>query len=129
MRVPTVMRRCAIPVILSTLAIVPAHAHHSSVPWYDLNADQITVTGVVKEFQFINPHVYVIIDVTGDDGTVQEWRLESTSRNRMVRIGWTEDSIKPGQTVTATGFPAWKGNGVDTEEIVVDDGALVWRRE
>ena len=129
MGVPAIMRPFVIPVVLSAWAIGPAHAHHSSVPWYDLNADQITVTGVVKEFQFINPHVHVIIDVTSADGTVEEWRLESTSRNRMVRIGWTEESIKPGQTVTATGFPAWKGNGIDTEEIIVDDGALVWRRE
>ena len=129
MRIPAIATPFPIPVILAALAVAPVQAHHSSVPWYDLNADQITVTGVVREFQFINPHVYIIIDVTGPDGAVEEWRLESTSRNRMVRTGWTEDSIKPGQTVTATGFPAWEGNGVDTEEIIVDHGALVWRRE
>lgn len=104
-------------------------AHHSSVPWYDLQADQITVTGVVTEFQFINPHVYIIVDVTNADGTVEEWKLESTSKNRLLRVGWTEDSVKVGQTVTATGFPAWKGNGIDTEEIVVEDGDLVWGRD
>jgi len=106
----------------------PAFGHHSSIPWYDLQADQITVTGVVKEFQFVNPHVYVIIDVTNADGTVEEWKIESTSRNRLIRIGWTEDSVKVGQTITATGFPAWNGNGVDSEEIVVEDTGLVWGR-
>ena len=105
-----------------------AFAHHSSIPWYDLQADQITVTGVVKEFQFVNPHVYIIVDVTTADGTVEEWKIESTSRNRLLRIGWTQDSVKAGQTITATGFPAWKGNGVDSEEIVVEDTGLVWGR-
>lgn len=129
MRMSVLARIAAVPIFLAAPAVVPAQAHHSSVPWYDLNADQITVTGVVREFQFINPHVYIIIDVTGAEGQVEEWRLESTSRNRMMRAGWNEDSVKPGQTVTATGFPAWKGNGVDTEEIIVDDGAMVWKRQ
>ena len=116
-------------ILVSALLIGPAYAHHSSVPWYNLQADPITVTGVVKEFRFINPHVYIIVDVTGPDGTVEEWKLESTSKNRLLRMGWTEDSIQVGQTVTASGFPAWKGNGVDTEEIIVEDGSLVWRRD
>ena len=105
------------------------YAHHSSVPWYDLQTDQITVTGTVKEFQFINPHVYIIVDVVNEDGTVEEWKLESTSKNRLIRVGWTEDSIQVGQSVTATGFPAWTGNGIDTEEIVVESGALIWGRD
>ena len=121
------MRKLTIAAVGIFLA-AKSHAHHSSLPWYDVNADQITVTGVVKEFQFINPHVYVIIDVTNDDGTIEEWRLESTSRNRLIRIGWTEETIGVGQLVTATGFPAWEGNGIDTEEIIVGDGELVWRR-
>ena len=103
-------------------------AHHSSIPWYDLDADQISVTGVVTEFQFINPHVFIILDVTNADGSIEEWRIESTSRNRLIRQGWTENMIRPGQVVTATGFPARKGNGIDGERIVVDDGALIWER-
>ena len=103
-------------------------AHHSSIPWYDLQADQITVTGVVTEFQFINPHVYIILDVEKVDGTVEEWRIEGTSKNRLIRVGWTEDSIRVGQTLTATGFPARRGNGIDTEKIVLEDGSLEWGR-
>jgi len=114
-------------VVLASLSAA-ASAHHSSIPWYDLDADQICVTGTVKEFQFINPHVYLLLAVTTADGAVEEWKIESTSRNRLVRVGWTADSIKIGQTVTATGFPAWKGNGIDSERIVVEDGALVWER-
>jgi hypothetical protein len=112
----------------AALATAGAQAHHSSVPWYDLEADQISVTGVVTEFQFINPHVYVILDVVNADGTVEEWKIESTSKNRLIRIGWSEDSIRVGQTVTATGFPARQGNGIDSEKIVVEDGSLEWER-
>jgi hypothetical protein len=103
-------------------------AHHSSVPWYDLEADQISVTGVVTEFQFINPHVYIMLDVTRADGTVEAWRIESTSKNRLIRTGWSEDTIRVGQTLTATGFPARQGNGIDSEKIVAADGSLEWSR-
>lgn len=112
-------------VLLSSGSVV---AHHSSVPWYDLEANQISVTGVVTEFQFINPHVYIMLDVKKADGTVEEWRIESTSKNRLIRAGWTADSIQLGQTVTATGFPARQGNGIDSEKIVVEDGLLEWGR-
>ena len=121
--------KAAVPAILGLmLAAGNVAAHHSSVPWYDLDADQITVTGVVTEFQFINPHVYIILDVTNADGAIEQWRIESTSKNRLIRSGWTEDSIRVGQTVTATGFPARKGNGVDSEKLVVEDGTLEWER-
>lgn len=123
------MRRLSILPIACWLGFGgPSVAHHSSIPWYDLEADQITVRGVVKEFQFVNPHVYIIIDATNSDGSVEEWKIESTSRNRLIRIGWTADSVKVGQTITATGFPAWKGNGIDSERIVVEDTGLVWGR-
>jgi len=103
-------------------------AHHSSVPWYDLEADQISVTGVVTEFQFINPHVDIMLDVTRADGTVEARRIESTSKNRLIRTGWSEDTIRVGQTLTATGFPARQGNGIDSEKIVAADGSLEWSR-
>jgi hypothetical protein len=118
----------ALAFVCLVLGPVSAGAHHSSVPWYDLEADQISVTGVVTEFQFINPHVYIILDVTTAAGTVEEWKVESTSKNRLLRIGWTEDTIRVGQTVTATGFPARKGNGIDSEKIVVEDGSVEWER-
>jgi len=123
------MRSLAALAMLSLLVISGSvTAHHSSIPWYDLQADQITVTGVVTEFQFINPHVYIILDVEKVDGTVEEWRIEGTSKNRLIRVGWTEDSIRVGQTLTATGFPARRGNGIDTEKIVLEDGSLEWGR-
>jgi len=123
------MRSLTAFVIFSVLLVCGrAGAHHSSIPWYDLEADQITVTGVVTEFQFINPHVYVILDVLQADGSIEEWRIESTSKNRMIRAGWAEDSIRVGQSVTATGFPARSGNGIDSEKIVVEGGLLEWGR-
>jgi len=105
-----------------------AAAHHSSVPWYDLDAEPITISGVVTEFQFTNPHVFIFVDVTNGAGEVEQWRIEGTSRNRMIRAGWSENSIKVGQKVTATGFPARKGLGLDCEKLVVEDGVLVWER-
>lgn len=123
------MKFIASLVVLSALSLpFGARAHHSSVPWYDLEADQITVTGVVTEFQFINPHVYIMLDVENADGTTVQWKIESTSKNRLIRAGWNEDFIRVGQTLTATGFPARQGNGIDSERIVAEDGSFDWGR-
>jgi hypothetical protein len=46
----------------------------------------------------------------------------------LIRSGWTESSIAVGQTVTARGFPARNGNGIDCERLEVEGGSLVWER-
>jgi uncharacterized protein DUF6152 len=82
-------------------------AHHGTAA-YD-TSKSVTVKGTVTDFQFINPHVIVLLDVTDDKGTVQKWQGELTSPNHLVRAGWTKVSIKPGDQVTFTGYPAKSG--------------------
>ena len=99
------------------LATAGAQAHHSSVPWYDLEADQISVTGL--------PDAIPLPAQRERNRPAQQSHLAD---GRLIRIGWSEDSIRVGQTVTATGFPARQGNGIDSEKIVVEDGTLEWER-
>lgn len=82
-------------------------AHHGTAA-YD-TSKSVTVKGTVTDFQFINPHVIVLLDVTDDKGSVQKWQGELTSPNHLVRAGWTKVSIKPGDQVTVTGYPAKSG--------------------
>jgi hypothetical protein len=79
-----------------------AEAHHSISAIYD-SRQQVTVTGSVREFQFVNPHPWVGIDVASADGRVQAWRLELDNRFELVDVGMRADTLKPGDVVVATG--------------------------
>jgi hypothetical protein len=83
-------------------------AHHGTAN-YD-TTKLITVKGPVTRFQFINPHVIISMDAKDDRGSVQNWQGALTSPNRLNRAGWTKDSIKPGDVITISGFPAKSGS-------------------
>jgi hypothetical protein len=74
-----------------------AAAHHAISAVYDGTRQQ-RLEGVVAEFQFINPHPFVIVTV--DDET---WRLEMDNRFELAGIGMTAETLKPGDRVVVTG--------------------------
>jgi hypothetical protein len=76
-------------------------AHHSLSSVYD-SRQQITLTGSVREFQFVNPHPWIRIDVTSTGGT-QAWRLELDNRWELENVGMQADTFKPGDLVVASG--------------------------
>jgi uncharacterized protein DUF6152 len=84
-----------------------AMAHHGTAN-YD-TSKQITVKGTVTGFEFVNPHVQIAWDAKDDSGTTQKWEGELTSPNRLSRVGWTKSSIKPGDTITISGYPTKSG--------------------
>ena len=87
----------------------PAFAHHGSAA-YDMSKT-ITVTGAVTDFQFINPHVLISMDVKDPStGKIEKWAGELTSPNRLARDGWTKSTIKPGDVLTWTGGPSRSGS-------------------
>ena len=101
------MASFALLVGLMTVASV-AFAHHGTAN-YD-TSKTITVKGAVTDFQFINPHVIIVMDGKDETGKVQKWQGELTSPNRLSRAGWTKSSIKLGDTITISGFPTKSGS-------------------
>ena len=80
----------------------PAFAHHGAAA-YD-SSKMVTVTGTVTDFQFINPHVMIAMDVKDPStGKIEKWEGELTSPNHLERAGWTKSTIKVGDQVTMTG--------------------------
>ena len=63
----------------------------------------ITVKGTVTGFNWANPHVQIFLDVTGSNGTIEKWTVGGPSVSRMTGTGWNKDSVKAGETITATG--------------------------
>ena len=82
-------------------------AHHGQAGY---NTTQtVTVTGAVTDFQFVNPHSIVSLDVKDDKGETQAWQGELTSPNHLIRADWTATTLKPGDKVTMAGYRAKSG--------------------
>ena len=101
------MASFALLVGLMTLGSV-AFAHHGTAN-YD-TSKTVTVKGAVTDFQFINPHVLISMDGKDETGKTEKWQGELTSPNRLSRAGWTKSSVKPGDTLTISGYPSKSGS-------------------
>ncbi len=86
-----------------------AFAHHSFAVHYD-GSRTISVTGVVEEFRFRNPHGMIVLSGAGADGVTGSWKIETNSPNILRRRGWTPESIAPGDKVVIEGFPSNDGS-------------------
>src|SRR5262245_17103846 len=103
------LRTCLFAFSLLVVCASAAMSHHAFSPVYD---DQrvITITGVVTQFRFINPHAMMSMDVTDGSGKVTKWTVEFSGRLNLSNVGWTADSIKSGERVTVTGNPTHTGS-------------------
>ena len=86
---------------------VPAVAHHSAAMFDEKK--EVTVTGVVKEFQYTNPHSWLLVDVKGADGKVTTWGFEAEGPSTMMRAGIRRSDFAPGTPITITGHPMRDG--------------------
>ena len=81
-----------------------AHAHHGFGN-FDPSADLFTLEGVVTDIEFINPHSWVYLTVTGKDGNPEYWRCELRAATVLTRSGWSTDMFVDGETIAITGLP------------------------
>lgn len=96
-------------VILSFLVVAgAAWAHHGTSASYDMTKT-ITLKGTITEFVWANPHCQVYFDVKDANGKVTSWGGELMSPNRMRRQGWSKTTLKPGDKITITVYPARNG--------------------
>jgi tRNA(Ile2) C34 agmatinyltransferase TiaS len=97
-------------VIASGLAFgaAPLFAHHGASA-YD-NSTMTTLKGTVTDFQFIQPHPLIFLDVKDASGNVQKWFVEMTAPNHLVHYGWNGHKLHPGDEITVVGHLAKNGN-------------------
>jgi hypothetical protein len=88
-------------------ASAPLLAHHGT-GMYDMS-HPVTVTGVVKRFEWTNPHAYIYLDVKDDKGNVVEWQVEMMALNHLKSYGWARGTVQPGDVISCTGGSAKSG--------------------
>ena len=93
-----------------------ALAHHAFSAEFDATKP-VALRGTITRMEWINPHAWLHIDVTRDDGTVESWMIEAGPPGALVRRGWRRDSVTPGIEVLVEGYQAidgaFRANGRD----------------
>jgi len=86
---------CSVSALLLVASV--AAAHHSTIG--QINEESIEISGVVKEFQFKNPHSWIQVMVTDASGVATEWSVEWAIPNMLMRQGYNPSTFKPGDEV------------------------------
>jgi hypothetical protein len=112
--------------IVSITCAVPALAHHSFAAQFD-RSKPITLTGPVKQVDWINPHARIFLEAKGTDGKVAVWEIELGAPAMLMRNGWTRSSLKIGETVTVNGSLAKDGSKLaNATTVTLSDGKRVF---
>jgi hypothetical protein len=108
--------------VLAVVVAVPGWAHHS-FSMFD-REHPITISGTIKEFQWVNPHTWVQIYVpTPGKSKPVEWSIEGRSPNVLVRRGWKRTTLKPGEKVQLVIYPLLDGSpGGAIVRVIFPDG-------
>jgi hypothetical protein len=121
-------RKTVLAAALASAAIYggPGAAHHSFAMFDP--AKLLTVTGTVKDFQWVNPHVVLWVYAAPKDGAAPElWTIELTSPGNLTRVGWTRHSVGPGDKVAVEIAPLRNGGhgGGFRKLTLIDSGKVL----
>ena len=101
--------RFAVVLVAATLVLEAGSVstHHSVSGQYDASRP-LTLTGVISKVDWINPHIYLHLDVREKDGAVTTWTLSTLPTAMMRRAGLTKESLQgqPGEVVTINAIAA-----------------------
>jgi len=87
----------------------PLSAHHAFAAEFDARKP-INFKGTVTRVEWVNPHVWIHVDVKKPDGTREAWAIEGGTPNVLFRRGVTKQSLKAGTEVVIDGYQAKDGS-------------------
>jgi hypothetical protein len=78
--------------IAAALLAAPALAHHSFAIFDQSKV--LYMTGTVKQFELVNPHAWLHVNVVNDKGDVSTWGFEGGSVQQLVALGFSKDVFR-----------------------------------
>jgi hypothetical protein len=114
--------------MLALTGWIAADAHHA--PAIFDQTKTIVVEGTVTDFEWANPHSWIRMDVTSEDGSVTNWSIEMNPPTYLVRGGWRSTTLKPGDQVSVTANPLRSGEPAGKYvAITLPDGRVLGEQE
>ncbi len=108
------------------MAAAPVLAHHAFSAEFDATKP-VALRGKITKMEWINPHAWLHIDVTKEDGTVESWMIETGPPGALVRRGWKRDSVVVGTEVLVEGYRAIDGSTrANGRDVTFPDGTRLF---
>ena len=118
------------PIVLFSSLFLAAsvQAHHSLVGEFD-TSKSFELRGSIYKVEWTNPHIWLYLDVAGENGANEKWECEMGSPNQLIRQGWAKEDLPLGTVIRAQANPSRDGtNACSTRRITLDDGTPVFSR-
>jgi hypothetical protein len=108
------------------LSAASMFAHHSFSAEFDASKP-VTLKGTVTKVDWLNPHIWIYVDVKGESGKLAHWQCEGGAPNSLTRNGWTKNQLKEGDAVTIEGTLAKDAsNTCNASRVELPDGRRVF---
>jgi hypothetical protein len=95
--------------LAATLLLAMTASAHHSFSSFNMDTEQ-TITGIVKQVDWTNPHIWIWIDVRNQNGELETWGMEGMSPNYLARREWTRETLQLGDEITAVIRPMKDGS-------------------